>query len=48
VLARGDEWPEALVELRRRYPRYDTMRLEDLPMLVLEPRRVVSWRWGRT
>ena len=45
VLERGDEWPEALDALRRRYPRYRAMALEELPLIRLRPTRVVGWRW---
>ncbi|MFN0148007.1 MAG: TIGR03668 family PPOX class F420-dependent oxidoreductase [Dehalococcoidia bacterium] len=45
VLARGDEWPAALAALRDRYPRYEAMALERLPLVRLPVARVVSWRW---
>lgn len=45
VLARGDERPAALAALRARYPQYHAMALEDLPLIVITPRRIVSWRW---
>ena len=45
VLERGDEWPDALDALRRRYPRYREMALESLPLIRLRPARAVGWRW---
>ena len=45
TLARGAEWPAALVALRRRYPRYRAMALETRPLMRLRPSRVVAWRW---
>ena len=45
VLPRGDERPGALTALRGRYPRYATMELERLPLIVMGVERVVSWRW---
>lgn len=45
VLAAGALAPALLRALRRRYPQYGAMALEGLPLLVLEPRRVRSWRW---
>lgn len=44
VLARGDALPEALVALRRKYPQYREMALEGRPLVVVDVRRVVSWR----
>ena len=45
VLEQGAEWPDALAALRRRYPRYRGMALEELPLIRLQPARVVGWRW---
>ena len=45
VLDRGAGWPHALEALRRRYPRYRAMTLEELPVIRLRPTRVVGWRW---
>jgi PPOX class probable F420-dependent enzyme len=44
ILERGDAWPEALAALRDRYPQYRSMRLEERPLIVVEPERAVSWR----
>ena len=43
VLERGDQWPDALAALRARYPQYETMRLEERPMLRLTVTRAVAW-----
>jgi coenzyme F420-0:L-glutamate ligase/coenzyme F420-1:gamma-L-glutamate ligase len=40
----GDEHADAAAALRERYPQYVDMSLDDLPMLVLTPHRIVSWR----
>ena len=45
VLARGSERPRALQALRERYPQYRAMDLESRPLIVVQPRRVVGWRW---
>ncbi|HCV00931.1 MAG: TIGR03668 family PPOX class F420-dependent oxidoreductase [Dehalococcoidia bacterium] len=45
VLNRGREWPTALDALRQRYPRYQEMTLESLPLIRLNLKRVVGWRW---
>ena len=37
---------EALVLLRERYVPYRSMRLEDYPLIVITPQRVVSWGSG--
>ena len=44
VLDRGDEYPDALIALRERYPQYDEMALEDLPLIIVVPVRVVGWQ----
>jgi len=46
VFARGDYAPAALEALRARYPQYGEMALERLPLIVVTPERVASWRWG--
>lgn len=46
VLARGELWPSALAALRERYPQYSGMRLEELPMIVVRPVNITSWRWS--
>jgi PPOX class probable F420-dependent enzyme len=43
ILERGDVRPVALEALRSRYPPYRSMRLEDLPLIVVEPERVETW-----
>ena len=45
VLNDGNEWPEALAALRTRYPQYESMALETLPLITIEPRALTSWRW---
>ncbi len=46
VMARGSEHPAALDVLRGRYTQYRDMRLEELPLIALVPKRVVGWRWA--
>ena len=46
ILNEGDQWPEALTALRARYPQYESMALETLPLITIEPRALTSWRWG--
>ena len=45
IIERGAHRPGALAALRARYPQYAAMRLESLPLIVITPGRVVSWRW---
>jgi PPOX class probable F420-dependent enzyme len=45
ICDRGDKWPAALQALRGRYWQYGDMALEELPVIRIAPRRVVSWRW---
>lgn len=37
------EQPQAIALLRARYPQYRTMPIEDQPVIVLRPVRVVAW-----
>jgi PPOX class probable F420-dependent enzyme len=46
VEPRGDARPEALAALRARYSQYREMALESLPLIVIEPETVRSWRWS--
>lgn len=46
VFERGDVWPSALVALRKRYPQYESMGLEQLPLISITPLRVSAWRWA--
>ena len=41
----GNASPEALAALRQRYPQYEDMALEALPLIVIEPRTITAWRW---
>lgn len=45
VLPEGGGRPEALLALRERYPQYGDMRLEGLPLIVVEIEAQRSWRW---
>jgi PPOX class probable F420-dependent enzyme len=46
VHERGGEFPDMLLALRERYPQYRGMHLEDLPFILIEPERIVGWRWA--
>jgi PPOX class probable F420-dependent enzyme len=43
VLERGAEHTKAIALLRRKYPQYRLMPLEDRPVLRITPRRLVAW-----
>lgn len=45
ILERGRAHSRALMLLRRKYPQYQGMRLNDRPLIAVKIRRVV--RWGR-
>lgn len=45
VLEAGSARPDALDALRARYRQYAAMALEARPLILLDPTRVVSWRW---
>ena len=46
VLQRGAEMPEALAALRSRYGQYEEMQLEERPLIVFLPSKIVTWRWS--
>ncbi len=43
IVERGDERGEALALLRKKYPQYRAMALEERPLLVIEPDSVAAW-----
>lgn len=43
LLEAGDEHARAVRLLRARYPRYAEHRLEQRPIIALDPERVLSW-----
>ncbi|MCH8191770.1 MAG: TIGR03668 family PPOX class F420-dependent oxidoreductase [Chloroflexi bacterium] len=43
IVDEGRRQPAALRRLRERYPQYRAMALEERPLLVITPERVVSW-----
>ncbi|HKV70101.1 MAG TPA: TIGR03668 family PPOX class F420-dependent oxidoreductase [Gemmatimonadales bacterium] len=43
MIAEGREYGRALVLLRRKYPQYRAMRLENNPVIKISPQRVVGW-----
>lgn len=48
VLARGESAPGAFAALRARYRQYESMDLEERPLIELSPERVAGWRWDRS
>ncbi len=45
IVLPGGEQLAAIVALRARYPQYREMALEELPVIRIQPERVVDWRW---
>jgi PPOX class probable F420-dependent enzyme len=45
VFERGAEQPAMLRSLRERYPQYETMALDERPLIMVEPTHVAAWRW---
>lgn len=43
VVERGADAGDAIRRLRERYPQYQSMTLEDRPMIVIDIERVTSW-----
>ena len=48
VLARGESSADPLAALRARYRQYESMDLEERPLIELSPERVTGWRWDRS
>lgn len=46
ILARAEARPLALEALRGRYPRYQAMALESLPLIEITAEKVVGWRFA--
>jgi PPOX class probable F420-dependent enzyme len=43
ILQRGEKHRRAVRLLRRKYRQYRTMAIEERPMIVITPKRMVSW-----
>jgi PPOX class probable F420-dependent enzyme len=44
ILSSGQRHRKAVRLLRRKYPQYRRMAIHDRPMIVIKPRRVITWR----
>ena len=43
IVHEGDEHARAVSLLREKYPQYNAMKLEDRPIIRIEPVRVTAW-----
>jgi PPOX class probable F420-dependent enzyme len=43
ILSRGEKHRKAVRLLRRKYPQYRSMAIHERPMIVITPKRVISW-----
>ena len=43
ILSRGEKHREAVRLLRRKYRQYRSMAIQERPMIVIRPSRVISW-----
>jgi PPOX class probable F420-dependent enzyme len=43
ILSRGEKHRDAVRLLRRKYRQYRSMAIQERPMIVVTPRRIVSW-----
>jgi PPOX class probable F420-dependent enzyme len=43
VLSKGEKHRKAIRLLRRKYPQYRAMALEDRPVIVIRPARIITW-----
>ena len=46
IIEDGPDHARAIALLREKYPQYRAMRLEDRPVLVISPHKVVTWAAG--
>ncbi len=46
IIGRAQEHEAAVAALRRRYPQYASMHLEERPLICITPRKVMEWRWA--
>ena len=44
MLLRGANHQKAVGLLRRKYPQYRSMAIDERPLIVIQPKRAVSWR----
>jgi PPOX class probable F420-dependent enzyme len=44
LLSRGEKHRKAVNLLRRKYPQYRPMAIHERPLIVIRPKRVISWR----
>lgn len=44
LLDAGEEHRNAIRQLRRKYPQYRTMQLENQPVIKISPQRLLSWK----
>ena len=44
VLLRGVKHRKAVALLRRKYPQYRAMAIDERPLIVIRPKRMTSWR----
>jgi PPOX class probable F420-dependent enzyme len=44
IVERGEGHSTGMRLLRKKYPQYEVMRLENRPMIVITVRRVISWK----
>ncbi len=44
IVASGSRHAAAIALLHEKYPQYQTMPLDERPVIIIEPRRIVGWR----
>jgi len=48
VTKRGQEFPRALALLRKKYKQYKSMKIEERPLIIIEPHRFITWKSSGT
>jgi PPOX class probable F420-dependent enzyme len=43
IVLSGKKYLEAIRVLRKKYPQYQTMAIDDRPMIVIKPKKVMGW-----
>jgi PPOX class probable F420-dependent enzyme len=43
IVLSGEKYREAIRLLRKKYPQYQTMAIDERPMIVIKPKKVMGW-----
>jgi PPOX class probable F420-dependent enzyme len=43
IVLSGEKYLKAILLLRKKYPQYQTMAIDERPMIVIKPKKVMGW-----